>query len=111
MDVSVMIMRKKTTLFLEVSEDATIHGLKLMIQGILKCAPEEQRLYIGQTEVDNDQTLVALGISGSRTGPHCPAGFGLAIGPEALDIAPLSWPSESPDVMKGQEANVEMTCS
>ena len=40
-----MIRRHKTTIFTDAKESTTVYELKRIVEGILKRAPEEQRLY------------------------------------------------------------------
>lgn len=44
-DVFLMIRRHKTTIFTDAKESTTVYELKRIVEGILKRAPEEQRLY------------------------------------------------------------------
>jgi len=40
-----MIRRQKTTIFTDAKESTTVYELKRIVEGILKRAPEDQRLY------------------------------------------------------------------
>uniref|UniRef100_A0A0E9S9R8 Ubiquitin-like domain-containing protein n=1 Tax=Anguilla anguilla TaxID=7936 RepID=A0A0E9S9R8_ANGAN len=40
-----MIRRHKTTIFTDAKESTTVYELKRIVEGILKRAPDEQRLY------------------------------------------------------------------
>ena len=40
-----MIRRHKTTIFTDAKESTTVYELKRIVEGILKRAPEEQRLF------------------------------------------------------------------
>ena len=44
-DVFLMIRRQKTTIFTDAKESTTVFELKRIVEGILKRAPEDQRLY------------------------------------------------------------------
>ena len=44
-DVFLMIRRGKTTIFTDAKESTTVYELKRIVEGILKRAPEDQRLY------------------------------------------------------------------
>lgn len=44
-DVFLMIRRHKTTIFTDAKESTTVYELKRIVEGILKRAPEDQRLY------------------------------------------------------------------
>jgi len=52
-DVFLMIRRHKTTIFTDAKESTTVYELKRIVEGILKRAPEDQRLYKVNRKVFN----------------------------------------------------------
>lgn len=52
-DVFLMIRRHKTTIFTDAKESTTVYELKRIVEGILKRAPEDQRLYKVNKKVFN----------------------------------------------------------
>lgn len=96
------IRRQKTTLFLDVKEDATVADVKKLIAGIVKRPPEDQRLIYerhileDKDEVRNyfqakahDPAQVNLILKDERTGEF-----------EQLQITPYSEPPELPSAME-----------
>nr|CAG4645955.1 EOG090X0JP1 [Lynceus sp. MCZ IZ 141354] len=108
MDVFLMVRRKKTTIFTDCKESTSVVELKKMIQGILKIAPENQRLFKDSQIMEDSSSLSDYGLVSSVSRAQCPATIGLAIRLdngefEQLDIVSLSSPPDLPDVMKPQE--------
>lgn len=60
-----MIRRHKTTIFTDAKESTTVYELKRIVEGILKKAPEEQRLY----KVRWRAFLLSVPRKGGRLGP------------------------------------------
>ncbi|KAK0068756.1 elongin-B, partial [Biomphalaria pfeifferi] len=110
-DVFIMIRRKKTTIFTDCKESTTMGEVKRIIEGILKVAPEQMRLYKDDTVMSDDhKALSDYGYTSTVARAQSPATIGLIFRTEEgeweqLDIHPLSSPPELPDVMKPQDAN------
>lgn len=116
MDVFLMIRRQKTTIFADAKETTTVHEVKKMIEGILKRAPEEQRLYkISSKEtpllMDDSRALSEYGFTHLTARAQLPETIGLAFRTNAekdefepLEITPVSTPPDLPDVMKNEAA-------
>lgn len=110
-----MVRRKKTTIFLDAKESTSVLELKKMIEGILKSAPENQKLIYNDIELENSKTLSESGLSTGAAKAQSPATIGLAIRDplthkfEPLEITKLSDPPELPDVMKGQDPQAGST--
>uniref|UniRef100_UPI00358ED282 elongin-B n=1 Tax=Myxine glutinosa TaxID=7769 RepID=UPI00358ED282 len=110
MDVFLMIRRHKTTIFTDAKESTTILELKKIVEGILKQAPENQRLYKDDMLLlDDDKTLGDCGFTSQTARAQAPATIGLTFrfGEEeweGLRVEPYSSPPELPDVMKPQDA-------
>ena len=107
-----MIRRKKLTIFTDCKDSTTVLELKKMIEGILKIAPENQRLYNKDNQImEDDKVLQDYGLTSSVAKAQCPAHVGLALKLEpegdfeTLEIAPYSSPPDLPDVMKVPESN------
>ncbi|XP_005098556.1 elongin-B [Aplysia californica] len=111
MDVFLMIRRKKCTIFTDAKESTPMSDVKKIIDGILKVAPENQRLFKEDTPMSDDhKTLADYGYTSTVARAQAPATIGLVFRQddgewESLDIHPLSSPPELPDVMKPQDAN------
>ncbi|CAF0704562.1 unnamed protein product [Brachionus calyciflorus] len=115
MDVFLMIRRHKTTIFADAKETTTIYEVKRMVEGILKKAPEDQRLYkITKDQplaMDDSKQLSEYGYTHLTARAQLPETIGLAfrVGSsdefEALEITPVSTPPDLPDVMKGDSVN------
>uniref|UniRef100_A0AAZ3S876 Elongin-B n=1 Tax=Oncorhynchus tshawytscha TaxID=74940 RepID=A0AAZ3S876_ONCTS len=125
MDVFLMIRRHKTTIFTDAKESTTVYELKRIVEGILKRAPEEQRLYKvyavhtpcgGQLQsggddmlLEDSKTLGDCGFTNQTARPQAPGTVGLAfrLGDDAFEqlrVEPFSSPPELPDVMKPQDS-------
>jgi len=109
MDVFLMIRRQKTTIFTDAKESTTVYELKRIVEGILKRAPEEQRLYKDEQLLEDSKTLGDCGFTNQTARPQAPATVGLAfrIGDEMfeqLQVESFSSPPELPDVMKPQDS-------
>jgi transcription elongation factor B subunit 2 len=106
-----MIRRKKTTIFTDTKDTATVLELKKMIEGILKISPKDQRLYKDNVQMDDEKQLQDYGITMMTAKAQSPAQLGLAVRIdhdfEMLDITPYSSPPDLPDVMKNQENGPE----
>ncbi|RXM95245.1 Transcription elongation factor B polypeptide 2 [Acipenser ruthenus] len=70
-----MIRRDKTTIFTDAKESTTVYELKRIVEGILKRAPEDQRLY---KLLDDSKTLGDCGFTSQTARPQAPATVGLA---------------------------------
>ncbi|ESP01487.1 hypothetical protein LOTGIDRAFT_225362 [Lottia gigantea] len=110
MDVFLTIRQKKTTIFTDAKESTTVNEVKKIIEGILKVAPENQKLFKDdQPLTDDNKTLSDCGFTSATARAQQPATIGLATRKddgefENLEITPLSNPPELPDVMKPQES-------
>jgi transcription elongation factor B subunit 2 len=116
MDVFLMIRRNKTTIFADAKETTTVLEVKKIIEGILKKAPEEQRLYKTHkdkppTVMEDSKQLSEYGYLHTTARAQLPETIGLVYRTavngdkeefEPLDITPVSTPPELPDVMKGE---------
>ncbi|KAF5894988.1 Transcription elongation factor B polypeptide 2-like, partial [Clarias magur] len=78
MDVFLMIRRHKTTIFTDAKESTTVYELKRIVEGILKRAPEEQRLYKDDMLLEDSKTLGDCGFTNQTARPQAPATVGLA---------------------------------
>ncbi|XP_012680083.1 elongin-B [Clupea harengus] len=110
MDVFLMIRRHKTTIFTDAKESTTVYELKRIVEGILKRAPEEQRLYKDDVLLDDSKTLGDCGFTNQTARPQAPGTVGLAFRAndetfEPLRVEPFSSPPELPDVMKPQDSS------
>ncbi|XP_062331456.1 elongin-B-like [Osmerus eperlanus] len=109
MDVFLMIRRGKTTIFTDAKESTTVYELKRIVEGILKRAPEDQRLFKDDQVLDDSKTLGDCGFTNQTARPQAPATVGLAfrVGDdsfEQLQVESFSSPPELPDVMKPQDS-------
>jgi len=115
MDVFLMIRRKKTTILTDAKESMLMGDVKRMVEGILKVAPENMRLFKDETVLQDDKkSLADYGFTAAVARAQAPATIGLVFRKEdgeweALEIHPLSSPPELPDVMKPQDANQAAT--
>ena len=75
-----MIRREKTTIYLDVTEETKVYKLKQMLHGIVKKAPEDQKLYkIASNEVlEDDKTLGDSGYKSQTAKAQDPGTIGLA---------------------------------
>lgn len=120
MIVYLLVRRLKQNVFLEVDEGDSIYEVKLMLEGILKVKPTDQRLYLidnedgmGRGEVMQDSSkLNENGIMSGQAKAQTPAKLGLSVrnelgnGFEQLNITSYTNPPLLPDIMKsGGEEN------
>ena len=79
-DVFLIIRREKTTIFLDATEETTVAQLKKTLQGIVKKAPEEQRLYntANKEELEDNKTLGDCGYKSHTAKAQDPGSIGLA---------------------------------
>lgn len=68
-----MVRREKTTIFLDCKEATTVYELKKMVEGILKKAPEDQRLYKDDQVLDDTKTLEDCGFTTQTAKAQTPA--------------------------------------
>lgn len=105
-----MIRRKKTTIFTDAKDSTSVLELKKMIEGIMKIAPKDQRLFNKDNVLmEDDKPLQDYGITVMTAKAQAPAQLGLAIKSdgsdfEQLEMTAYSSPPDLPDVMKNQEA-------
>ncbi|MBN3279156.1 ELOB protein, partial [Polyodon spathula] len=104
-----MIRRHKTTIFTDAKESTTVYELKRIVEGILKRAPEDQRLYKDDQLLDDSKTLGDCGFTSQTARPQAPATVALAFrinddAFELLRVDSFSSPPELPDVMKPQDS-------
>jgi elongin-B len=98
-DVFMMIRRKKTTIFTDAKDTTTVLELKKMVEGILKVAPKDQRLYNKDNALmDDDKQLSEYGITMMTAKAQQPAVLGLAVRVdhdfEQLEMCPYSQPPD-----------------
>ena len=118
MDVFLMIRRNKTTIFADAKETTTVYEVKKILEGILKKAPEEQRLYrINKDKhivMEDSKQISEYGFLHSTARAQLPEPIGLAFRVsvngdkeefEPLEITPVSTPPDLPDVMKGDSSS------
>ncbi|CAO2588596.1 ELOB [Lemmus lemmus] len=102
MDVFLMILRHKTTIFTVAKESSTMFELKRIVKDVLRRPPDEQRLYKDDQLLDDGKTLGECGFTSQTAGPQAPATVGLAFREddafEVLCIEPFS------NVMKPQDS-------
>ena len=113
MDLFLMIRRHKTTIFIDAKESTTVSELKKIVEGIIKVAPDDQRLYRDDQVLDDNKTLGDSGFTSSTACAQAPCTVGLVCKMdeefEPLGITALSRPPELPDVMKLQEGTANLT--
>lgn len=103
-----MVRRKKTTIFLDTKENATVADVKKMLAGIIKRPPEDQKLSYEKQILDDREEL-----------RHCvqgraqsPATIGLMLRDpttgefEQLNIVPYSQPPELPAAMEKDDESL-----
>ncbi|XP_065342939.1 elongin-B [Cloeon dipterum] len=111
MDVFLVIRRKKTTIFTDCKDSATVLELKKIVEGITKVPPADQRLYTTNSAIMEDaKTLQDYGFNATTSKAQNPTSIGLTFRLssgefEDLELCPYSTPPELPDVMKSQDAN------
>lgn len=121
MIVYILVRRLKQNIFLEADEGDSVYELKLMLEGILKAKPSDQRLYHlasedrmgddGTVLMSDEQKLNDYGINSTHAKAQSPAKIGLALrseqgasGFEQLEITSYSNPPPLPDIMKSTPA-------
>lgn len=118
MDVFLMIRRGKTTIFADAKETTTVYEVKKIIEGILKKAPEDQRLIKlvkdQQVVMEDSKQLSEYGYTHASARAQLPETIGLIYRTgtngdkdefEAFEMTPVSTPPELPDVMKSDSSN------
>lgn len=68
-----MVRRDKTTIFLDCKEATTVYELKKMVEGIMKKAPDDQRLYKDDQILDDAKTLEDCGFTTQTAKAQSPA--------------------------------------
>ena len=74
-----MVRRSKTSMFLDCKEGTTVLDVKKMIEGILKRAPEDQRLFKAEQVLDDNKTLGDCGFTNQTAKAQTPAVLGLSL--------------------------------
>lgn len=103
-----MIRRRKTTIFLDTKENATVADVKRMLSGIIKRPPEDQKLAYDRTILDDKQELRFYFQARAQN----PAMIGLMLRDEEsgefeeLHITPYSEPPELPSAMEKDEESL-----
>lgn len=103
-----MIRRRKTTIFLDTKENATVADVKRMLSGIIKRPPEDQKLAYDRTILDDKQELKHYFQARAQN----PAMIGLMLRDEEtgefeeLHITPYSEPPELPSAMEKDEESL-----
>jgi transcription elongation factor B subunit 2 len=118
MDVFLMIRRNKSTIFADAKETTTVYEVKKIIEGILKKAPEDQRLIKlvkdQQIVMEDSKQLSEYGYTHATARAQLPETIALVYRTgtngdkdefEPLEITPVSTPPELPDVMKSDSSN------
>ena len=77
--VYLMIKHKKTCILTDVKESASVYELKRIVQGILNKAPEEQRLFYNDKQLDDRKTLKSCGINNKNAKPEDPVKLALEL--------------------------------
>ena len=114
MDIYMMIRRHKTTIFTDAKENTSVTELKRILEGAresegaLKVAPENQKLFKDDAEMDDSKTLQDCGLTSLTAQAHKPATLVLCFRQEdgefeAPEVVPYSTPPELPDVMRPQQ--------
>lgn len=105
-----MVRRKKTTIFLDTKENATVADVKRMLAGIIKRPPEDQRLSYEKRILDDREELKhCFQVHGKA---QSPATVGLMLRDpntgefEQLDIEPYSQPPELPAAMEKDDESL-----
>lgn len=107
MEIFIMVRRHKTTIFLDTKENATVADVKKMLAGIIKRAPEDQKLAYEKQILDDREELRHYFATVARA--QNPATIGLMLRDpetgefEQLHIAPYSEPPELPSAMEKDE--------
>ncbi len=75
-----MIRREKSTIFLDATEETKVIDLKKKLEGIVKKAPEDQKLYNmnSKDELDDNKTLGDCGYKAQSAKAQDPAIIGLS---------------------------------
>ena len=113
-----MIRRNKTTIFADAKETTTVLEVKKIIEGILKKAPEDQRLFKISKEkqivMEDSKQLSEYGFLHTTARAQLPETIGLSYRIavngdkeefEPLEMTAVSTPPDLPDVMKGDSSN------
>ncbi|XP_035216109.1 elongin-B-like [Stegodyphus dumicola] len=109
MEVFVMVKRRKSAIFLSVTEDTTVQELAMFVEGITKVARENLLFYKDGEIMDPRMTLKEYEINSCTSKPHVPFELGLVYKDsetlefEELEITPLLIPPELPEVMRRPE--------
>lgn len=82
-----MVRRDKTTIFLDCKEATTVYELKKMVEGIMKKAPDDQRLYKDDQILDDAKTLEDCGFTTQTAKAQSPALIKLSFRGEGIKIA------------------------
>ena len=69
-----------------------VFELKRIIQGILKCPPDEQQLYKDDQLLDDGKTLGECGFTSQTARPQAPATVGLAFRAGEGAVTVWKWP-------------------
>lgn len=103
-----MVRRKKTTIFLDTKENATVGDIKRMLADIIKRSPEDQKLSYEKQILDDREELRHYFQGRAQS----PATVGLMLRDqttgefEHLDITPYSQPPELPQAMEKDDESV-----
>ena len=113
-----MIRRNKTTIFADAKETTTVLEVKKIIEGILKKAPEDQRLFKISKEkqiiMEDSKQLSEYGFLHTTARAQLPETIGLSYRIavngdkeefEPLEMTAVSTPPDLPDVMKGDSSS------
>ncbi|KAL5256630.1 hypothetical protein ACHWQZ_G011773 [Mnemiopsis leidyi] len=109
MDVYIMIRRKKTTILTDAKESSTVAELKTIIEGLLKCGVDDQRLLLDGLILEDAKTLSDSGITAKNAQAMNPVQLTLSIRKdsdgefEEEAVEPYSVPPELPEALKQQD--------
>ncbi|KAK2726377.1 elongin-B-like [Artemia franciscana] len=113
MEVFLIVRRKKSSIFLDCSENTQVLTFKKMIQGITNVPPENLQFLTQEGVIlDDDKTLSDYQINPTVARAQAPFELRLVYREpngefEAPDVTPLSSPPDLPEVMKPRDSQRE----
>lgn len=108
MDIFLMVRRKKTTIFLDTKETATVADVKKLLSGIIRRSPEDQKLSYEKRILEDRDELRSYFQARAQN----PATIGLMLRDpatgefESLQITEYSQPPELPSAMEKDEESM-----
>ncbi|KAI6649287.1 Transcription elongation factor B polypeptide 2 isoform X2 [Oopsacas minuta] len=105
MDIYLTIRRKKTTIFIDSKETATVLEFKKALGILAKKDPDEIKIYKDDTQLDDAKTLKDNGVTSDNAKPQEPLTLFMQFKEEGQwenfeKPAVYTSPPELPDVMK-----------